>query len=99
MKLTLGNSSSEITLCVSSRDWHVGSVGFTWKPPALDWVPGPACSQGEDGEGPLKQELRAGGQVSGEKWGPGLGLGPEVGRTEGQGQGPSGGQRGSSDAS
>lgn len=94
MKLTPGNSSSEITLYVSSRDWHVGSVGFTWKLPALDWVPGPACSQGEDGEGPLRQGLRAGGQVSGEKWGPGLGPGPEVGRTEGQGQGPSGGQRG-----
>ena len=75
MKLTPGNSSSEITLYVSSRDWHVGSVGFTWKLRALDWVPGPACSQGEDGEGPLRQGLRAGGQVSGEKWGPGLGPG------------------------
>lgn len=98
MKLTLGNSSGEITQCVSSWDWRVGSVDFTRKLPALDWVPGPACSQGEDGEGPWRQECKAGGQVSGEKWGPGLGPGPEVGRTEGQGQGRQVG-RGPSDAS
>ena len=78
---------------MSSWDWRVGSVGFTRKLPALDWVPGPACSQGEDGKALLRQELRAGGQVSGEK-GPGLGPCPERGRTEGQGQGPLGGQRG-----